>query len=133
MSDSADDLQERVRALGAEFEAALAAAGDASALQAVQDRFLGRRAGQLTALLKSLGKLPAEARRDAGQLLNALKQELEGRLESARGEVEARSRDERLRGERLDITLPGRSPARGRRHPLTVVREDLEDIFVSMG
>src|SRR5262245_52052435 len=105
MSDSADELGERVRALRADFEAALAAAVDASALQAVQDRFLGRRAGQLTELLKSLGKLPAEARRDAGQLLNALKEELEGRLASARAETDARARDERLRGERVDITL----------------------------
>jgi phenylalanyl-tRNA synthetase alpha chain len=133
MTDSDQELADRVRALRADFEAALAAAGDASALQGVQDRFLGRRAGQVTELLKSLGKLPAEARRDAGQLLNALKEELEGLLESARSGVEARARDERLRAERVDITLPARSPARGRRHPLTVAREDLEDIFVSMG
>jgi len=133
MSELDHDLHERVRALRAEFEAALAAAADASALQAIQDRFLGRRAGQLTELLKQLGKLPADARRDAGQLLNALNEDLEGRLESARGVIDARARDQRLRAERLDITLPARSPARGRRHPLTVAREDLEDIFVSMG
>jgi phenylalanyl-tRNA synthetase alpha chain len=130
---NAGDLQDKVRSLRADFEAALAAAREPSALQAVHDRFLGRRAGQLTELLKSLGRLPAEARRDAGQLLNTLKQELEGRLEETRAGVDARAQAARLAAERVDITLPARSPARGRRHPLTVVREDLEDIFVSMG
>src|SRR5262245_47120690 len=133
MADSDHELGERVRALRADFEAALAAAADASALQAVHDRFLGRRAGQLTELLKSLGTRPAESRRDAGQLLNALKGELEAAVEGARSAIDARARDERLRAERVDITLPARRPARGRRHPLTVAREDLEDIFVSMG
>jgi phenylalanyl-tRNA synthetase alpha chain len=133
MADSGHEMHDRVRVLRAEFEAALAEARDPAALQAVQDRFLGRRAGRLTDLLKSLGKLPAEARPEAGQLLNAVKLDLEARLEAARAGVEAGAREARLLAERLDLTLPDRRPARGRRHPLTAAREDLEDIFVSMG
>ena len=133
MTDSVLDMQERVRTLRADFESALRGAADPAGLQAVQDRFLGRRAGRLTELLKSLGQLPAEARPQAGQLLNAAKQEMEGRLEQARASSAEGLREERLRTERIDVTLPGRMPARGRRHPLTTVREDLEDIFVSMG
>ena len=51
----------------------------------------------------------------------------------ARERVEARALEARLAGERVDLTLPGRRPARGRRHPVTVVREELEDIFIAMG
>jgi phenylalanyl-tRNA synthetase alpha chain len=131
MSDS--DLEAKVRALRQEFARAYAGAGDAAALQALRDRFLGRRSGALTALLKSLGSLAADARREAGQELNRLKQEIETRLAEARERLEAQAQDERLARERLDLTLPGRVPPLGRRHPVTTTRERLEDIFVSMG
>src|SRR5262245_16595254 len=118
MADSGHEMQARVRVLRPESEAALAEAADAAARQAGQDRFLGRKAGRLTDLLKSLGTLSAEERPQAGQLLNALKADLELRLEGARAAADARARDARLLTERLDLTLPDRRPARGRRHPL---------------
>jgi phenylalanyl-tRNA synthetase alpha chain len=135
MSDSHSDadLEAKVRALRQEFARAYASASDAGALQALRDRFLGRRSGALTALLKSLGSLAADARREAGQELNRLKEEIETRLAEARERLEARAQDERLARERLDLTLPGRLPPLGRRHPVTATRERLEDIFVSMG
>jgi phenylalanyl-tRNA synthetase alpha chain len=131
MTDS--DLRARVEAVRASFAAALAAAKDAPSLQALRDRFLGRKAGVVTDLLKSLGALAKEARAEAGSQLNALKDEIEQTLSAARARLEGTDRDERLARERLDLTLPGRPPALGRRHPLTVVRQELEDIFVSMG
>jgi phenylalanyl-tRNA synthetase alpha chain len=133
MPDAVQQLKERVRALRAEFESALDGAEGLGALQAVRDRFLGRRAGAVTELMKSLGALPPEARREAGQELNALKDELESRLVSARAGREEAAGRERLSRERLDVTLPGRLPAVGRRHVLTATREALEDIFLSMG
>jgi phenylalanyl-tRNA synthetase alpha chain len=133
MADTLHELRERVRALRQEFEAALREAAEPGALQPLRDRFLGRRSGAVTALLKTLGALAAEARRDAGQELNALKDELEARLEQARRALESGSRDLRLQRERVDLSLPGRRPPVGRRHLLTAVREELEDIFVAMG
>ena len=133
MTDSLDDLKARVRAVQAEFEAALRAAADAAGLQSVRDRFLGRKSGAVTALLKSLGSLVDEARREAGRELNQLKDDLEARLEAARTSLESRVARERLAREAIDVTLPGRVPARGRRHPLVATREALEDIFVAMG
>jgi phenylalanyl-tRNA synthetase alpha chain len=132
-SDAIADLKDRVRSLRDEFDAALRAALDPSAFQALRDRFLGRRAGRVTALLKSLGQLPADARRQAGAELNALKEELESRLEEARAGLEQRARAERLREEKIDVTLPGRRPPLGVPHVLTRTREELEDIFVGMG
>jgi phenylalanyl-tRNA synthetase alpha chain len=133
MADAAGELKDRVRALRETFDRDLRAAGDASALQALRDRYLGRKAGAITALMKSLGSLSADERRRAGQDLNALKDEVEARLEAAKGRLDGNLKQERLGRERLDITLPGRVPAHGRRHPLTATREDLEDIFLAMG
>lgn len=127
------EIRGKVRALREDFARAIAEVRAAGDLQPLHDRFLGRRSGALNALLKSLGQLPEAARRAAGQELNALKDEIARRLEEARASLEAREREERLLRERIDVTLPGRQPRRGRRHPLTVTREELEDIFVSMG
>jgi phenylalanyl-tRNA synthetase alpha chain len=126
-------LSDQLRSLRSEFEAGLAAAADAAALQALRDRFLGRKSGAVTGLLKSLGQLSPDERRAAGAELNALKDELESRLAEARASLEGRLKGERLARERVDITLPGREPGLGRRHPLTAAREELEDIFVAMG
>jgi phenylalanyl-tRNA synthetase alpha chain len=133
VAEAEPDLPGRVRALRESFAVELANAADSAGLQAVRDRYLGRKSGALTALLKSLSRLPEDARKAAGRELNALKEELESRLERARAGAEAADREERLRRERVDITLPGRRPLRGARHPLTTAREDLEDIFLSMG
>lgn len=133
MAEPIERLRDEVRRLREEFEAAVAAVADSAALQALRDRFLGRRAGAVSALLKSLGALAEAERRAAGQELNALKQAIEGKLEALATVVESRARAAALGRERLDVTLPARRPPLGRRHPLTVVREELEDIFVAMG
>ena len=133
MADADGELKDRVRALRADFDRELKAAGDASALQALRDRYLGRKGGAVTALMKSLGALGPDERRQAGQDLNALKDEVESRLETAKDLVAGRLQQERLATERVDVTLPGRAAPRGRRHPLTSTREDLEDIFLAMG
>jgi phenylalanyl-tRNA synthetase alpha chain len=131
MPETIQTVRERARALRAEFDAVVVA--DLAALQALRDRCLGRKSGALSALLKSLGQLAEGERRDAGQELNALKAAIERRLDALGEALERSRRDEWLRREHLDGTLPGRRPRVGRRHPLTVVREELEDIFVAMG
>ena len=133
MSESFDELKERVKALRGDFERAVQEARGPEGLQSVKDQFLGRKSGAVTALLKSVGHLAADARREAGQELNALKNDLEARLGDARTKIEALRREERLAAQRTDVSLPARLPATGHRHPLTTVREELEDIFVAMG
>ena len=133
MSDGSGDLKDKVRALRADFDRELKAARDSSALQALRDRYLGRKAGAVTAMMKALGALAADARRQAGQDLNRLKDEVEQALETAKDSLESNLKEGRLARERVDITLPGRIPPHGRRHPLTAAREDLEDIFLAMG
>ena len=133
MSGSIDDLKAQVQALREEFARRSAEVREAADLQALRDRFLGRKAGAVSSLLKTLGQLAEDARRQAGQELNALKADLEAQIEAVGARVAARERARHLERERIDTTLPGRAPALGRRHPLTAVREELEDIFVAMG
>ena len=133
MADPTRELSEKVRALHEEFVRGLAEARVVGDVQSLHDRFLGRRSGALNPLLKSLGQLQGDGRRAAGQELNALKDEITRRLDETRAGLEARALEDSVARDRLDITLPGRTPPAGRRHPLTVVREELEDVFVSMG
>ncbi len=105
---------------------------DAAELERAKARYLGK-TGALTDLLKGLGKLPAEARREAGSRINAAKESLEAAL-AARREALARAQlDERLAGEALDVTLPGRGSGRGRLHPITRTQDRIEAIFRSIG
>ena len=133
MADTLQQLRDKAQALGHEFEAAASSVAGPGALQALRDRFVGRKSGAVSALMRTLGGLGDAERREAGQELNALKNAIEARLEELSVSLDAKRRDEALRRERLDITLPGRRSYVGRRHPLTAVREELEDIFVSMG
>ena len=72
MAETLQEIREKARALRLDFEAAQGAAADSASLQALRDRFLGRRSGAVSALLKSLGQLAEAERREAGQELNAL-------------------------------------------------------------
>jgi phenylalanyl-tRNA synthetase alpha chain len=133
MTSPQGSLAERVEALRGEFDRELVAASTSAALQAVRDRFLGRKAGALTELMGALRTLSPEEKKAAGQQLNALKNELESRLDAATASLSETVRAERLQSERIDVTLPARLPALGGRHPLTLVREEIEDIFLGMG
>jgi phenylalanyl-tRNA synthetase alpha chain len=133
MADGAADLKDKVRALRADFDRELKAAGDSAAWQALRDSYVGRKAGKITSLMKALGSLTADERRQAGQTLNELKTYVETHLENAKDFIGSDITQKRLARERVDITLPGRTPPHGRRHPLTAAREDLEDIFLAMG
>jgi phenylalanyl-tRNA synthetase alpha chain len=118
-----------VAELRAEFDRALAGARSTDDLRRLRDHFLGRKQGRLTSLLKAVGSAPAEERRALGQQANELKQSIEAALAAREAEAAASAP---VAGA-VDITLPGRVPLLGRRHPLTHVRERVEDIFLSMG
>jgi len=110
----------------------LARAGDPAALENAKARYLGR-SGELTALLKSLGRLPAEERRSAGQAINAAKAKLDQALEGRRAELAEAALNERLAEEALDVTLPGRGSGRGGVHPVMRTWQRVEEIFRSVG
>ncbi len=123
-----DDLSE----LKAETAAALAAATDLRAWDAVRVATLGRN-GRLTALLRDLGKAPPEQRRARGAALNQLKDVLTELIETRRSALENSELDARLAAERLDPTLPPRLRETGLTHPISKTMEEIAAIFGAMG
>ncbi len=112
--------------------AELSSAADPAALENAKARYLGR-SGELTALLKTLGQLPAESRKAAGAAINAAKERIEGALEQRRGALADAQLRARLAQEALDVTLPGRGRGRGGIHPVIRTWRRVEEIFRSIG
>ncbi|MGK7868559.1 phenylalanine--tRNA ligase subunit alpha [Falsiroseomonas sp. E2-1-a20] len=128
-----DDLS----TLRSEAEAALAGAADLRALDAVRVAVLGK-SGSLSGLLKGLGAVPADQRKDRGAALNRLKNEVEALLETRKAALEALALEARLKAERLDVSLPPRpfaagTAADGGIHPISRTIEELTAIFGAMG
>ena len=111
---------------------AIKAATDQQALQDVRVKFLGKK-GEVTALLKGLGKLSPEERPKMGAFVNAVREALEAELDKIKSSMETAAMNARLEEEKIDITLPGRAPKTGHIHPLTTVNEMIEDFFMKMG
>ena len=109
-----------------------ARAADSASLENVKARYLGK-SGELTALLKKLGTLSADERRSAGQAINEAKARLEEALERRRAELAQQRMEEKLAGEALDVTLPGRGRGRGGLHPISRTWARVEEIFRSVG
>src|SRR4051812_24968787 len=107
-----------VDALRAQFHARLADATSDGSLKALNDEFLSRKSGSLTALLKPLGSLPVEEKKAFGAAVNALKNEIESALDEKRTALAAPRRPAGA----VDVTLPGRRLPIGRVHPLMRVR-----------
>ena len=112
--------------------AAIDAANDQQALQDVRVKYLGKK-GEVTSLLKGLGKLSPEERPKMGALVNDVRVALETALEDVKAEMERLEMERRLEKEKIDITLPGRAPRIGHIHHLTTVNEMIEDFFMKMG
>ena len=112
--------------------AEVAAAADLEALRAVDARLLGKK-GVITELVKSVSSLPREQRPEAGKTFNAVKVEVQGALEARRALFEAGALSASLAGTDFDPSEPGPALPRGTLHPITIVQNELVDLFVSMG
>jgi phenylalanyl-tRNA synthetase alpha chain len=125
-------IEVEARRVHEEAAAAVAAAGDVATLEQVRLRFLGRK-GEVTGLLRAVGALAADERPAAGQLANELRAEIESLLTSRAATLDAVAGTARLRAAGLDVTLDGRVPRLGARHPITAALEEIERIFMHMG
>ncbi|HSG76391.1 MAG TPA: phenylalanine--tRNA ligase subunit alpha [Burkholderiales bacterium] len=108
------------------------AAADPASLENAKARYLGK-SGELTALLRGLGALAPEARKDAGARINAAKAAIEQALDARRGELSGARLQARLAAESIDVTLPGRGRGRGGIHPIIRTWQRVEQIFGSIG
>jgi phenylalanyl-tRNA synthetase alpha chain len=125
MIDSLDSLRD-------EMLARIEGAGSEAELEQIRVEALGRK-GRLTLLLRGLKDLPSDERPRAGEQLNALRQLLETRLQDTLQIVKARQKEKTLREESFDVTLPGNRWESGHIHPLTLVIDEIIDVFGGMG
>ncbi|MBZ9556897.1 MULTISPECIES: phenylalanine--tRNA ligase subunit alpha [unclassified Modicisalibacter] len=123
---------EHLSTLVNEARQAIQAADTVASLDEVRVRYLGKK-GEITALLKSLGQLPAEERPQAGERINQAKQALNGDIEARRRALEQAALEARLAAERVDVTLPGRDRVAGGLHPVTRTLERIEGLFAHIG
>ncbi|MBK9706299.1 MAG: phenylalanine--tRNA ligase subunit alpha [Acidobacteria bacterium] len=126
-------MSERIKQLRDDFDRELGSVTADLEATALRDRWIGRKSGLLTAEMKTLGKLSPDERREAGQRLNELKDHVESEIALLQDGFAGRRDAEQLVRERIDITLPGRRIDSGHLHPITLLRQKIEDIFVSMG
>ena len=112
--------------------AALDAADSPAALDEVRVKFLGKK-GELTAVLKQMGKLSAEVRPVMGQLANSVRAEIEAKLEQCKADIGAKVLEAKLASEAIDVTIPGEAVSLGHQHPMNQVLQEVKDIFVGMG
>ncbi len=120
---------ENIRATAA---AALEAAASAEDLEALRVQYLGKK-GELTAVLKQMGKLSAEERPVMGQLANEVRAKLEAAIEKRAEELASKAMAMRLLSETVDVTIPGETKKLGKQHPMYQVLDEIKDIFIGMG
>jgi phenylalanyl-tRNA synthetase alpha chain len=123
---------EDLNQLKSELMGAVSGAADLAALEAARVAALGRN-GRITMLLRGLGQMSAEERKDAGAKLNVLKTEVQSALDARKAALEETSIDAQLAAERVDITLPVRPERQGRIHPISQTMEEVVAIFGEMG
>ena len=123
-------MQSRVKQIRTQFDSEIKAAATAAAVQEVRVRYLGRRAGILTTLMKDLREVPARDRRPTGRAVNDLKTHVEKTLQEAARQAPSTTRSS---DDSIDLTLPGRVQRPGVPHPISQVRERIEEIFLEMG
>jgi phenylalanyl-tRNA synthetase alpha chain len=123
-----------LRALETELQAAIAAANDEAALESVRVAALGKN-GSISALLRTLGAMTPDERKQRGPLINGLKDAVTAALAARREALKQAALDQRLATETIDVTLPVREPPAeiGRIHPISQVRDELTAIFADMG
>jgi phenylalanyl-tRNA synthetase alpha chain len=101
-------------------------------LQSLKVRFLGKK-GELTAIMKGIGSLTPEERPLIGQVVNSVRDRLEAAFEERSLSLKEKLKKDKLKNEKLDVTLPGRRSPMGTKHPVTLVIEEISDIFAGLG
>ena len=125
-------MKEKLQELREQAIEKLASLADVKELEELRVKIMGKK-GSLTELLRTMGSLPAEERPRVGQLVNQLRQELEGLFDEKEAAMQLAVKEQRLQSETLDVTMPGKSSPIGGLHPLSSVLDVLIDIFQSMG
>ena len=125
-------MKEKLAAIQVAAVSALENAKQKAELEELRIQYLGKK-GELTAIMKGMGQLSAEERPVVGQLANEVRGKIEKLIEEKMTALEAEAANAKIKAETIDVTMPGRTVKRGKKHPLTTVLDDLKDIFIGMG
>ncbi|MEG0441341.1 MAG: phenylalanine--tRNA ligase subunit alpha [Oscillospiraceae bacterium] len=125
-------MKEDLAKIKEEALAALAGTEAAADLDALRVKYLGKK-GELTAVLKQMGGLSAEERPVIGQIANDIREELETAISSQQKALESAALTARLALEKLDVTIPGVKPSMGHKHPMSIVLDEMKDVFLGLG
>ena len=125
-------MQEKLNKIKAAAVNAIESAKSTAKIDEVRVKYLGKK-GELTTILKSMANLSKEEKTVDGKLVNDAKKDNEQKLEEVLSEIKEKEKNEKLKNEVIDVTLPGKKNINGNRHPLELTIERIKDIFISMG
>lgn len=125
-------MNEKITAVLNTAVESLNSAKEISSIEEIRVKYLGKK-GELTGILKQLGSLSPEERPKIGQLVNKAKTELEEKIKTKVDEIKEKKLNESLKKEKIDVTMPGKRANMGYKHPLSVVLDELKEIFMGMG
>ena len=126
------DTREQLEQIRAEAAASIESAASLQELDAVRVKYLGKK-GELTAVLKTMGKLSPEERPKVGQMANEVRELITADLEKCNELLKAAQQEMKLKAETIDVTLPGTKVEIGHKHPLSIVLDEVKEIFLGMG
>ena len=125
-------MKQQLERIRQEALASLEAADSPAALEDLRVKWLGKK-GELTAVLKMMGKLSAEERPVMGQLANSVRAVIEEKLEARKEAIHSAVLEQKLKDEAVDVTIPGDAVSLGHQHPMNMVLDQIKEIFVGLG
>ncbi len=125
-------MKEQLESIRKQALEAVAASGNAGELDAVRIQYLGKK-GELTAVLKQMGKLSPEERPVMGQMANEVRAAVESAIEAQSAVLAEKALKEKLESETIDVTIPGKPSEIGHKHPMYTALDDFKEIFINMG
>ncbi|HOA55120.1 MAG TPA: phenylalanine--tRNA ligase subunit alpha [Clostridiales bacterium] len=125
-------MREQLNNIKLEAEKRLNQAGSLAELESIRLQYLGKK-GELTAVLRGMGQLTPEERPKIGQLANEVRSFIEKILEEKTKSLQEKERLSRLEKEAIDVTIPGKRRFIGKKHPLSIVMDEIKEVFIGLG
>lgn len=125
-------MKEMLEDIRCKFEEKVSQSQELSQLEELRVAFLGKK-GELTGVLRGMGQLSAEERPVVGQMANEVRAFMEEKLAARKEELAAKALEEKLSKEALDVTMPGKTRAKGSLHPINQISDEMKDLFIGMG
>ena len=125
-------MKEQLNNIRVQAENELAAAETIQDMENIRVKFLGKK-GELTSVLRGMGSLSAEERPVIGQIANEVREALEHKIEEIKNKLLDKERNSKLSQEGIDVTIPGKRNVLGKKHPLSMVMDEIKEVFIGMG